>query len=66
MPVAYFSAKELRLDILFLLIPLSVVLAAAIGVVLFWAVNSGQFETSEEDGAQVIADDDSVQKLGKA
>lgn len=46
------------MDILFLLVPLSVALVAIIGVVLFWAVNSGQFDEIERSGQQVIEDDD--------
>lgn len=47
------------MDILFLLIPLSLVLVAVIGVVLFWAVNTGQFDFSSKDGNQIVDDDDS-------
>lgn len=47
------------MSILFLLIPLSVILVAAIGIVLFWAVHSGQFEISGDEGQTIINDDDS-------
>ena len=47
------------MDILFLLIPLSVLLVAAIGIVLFWAVNTGQFDVSSKEGSQIVEDDDS-------
>jgi cbb3-type cytochrome oxidase maturation protein len=46
------------MDILFLLIPLSLLLVAAIGIVLFWAVNTGQFEVSSVEGEQILEDDD--------
>lgn len=46
------------MDILFLLIPLSLVLVAAIGIVLFWAVNTGQFEYSSRQGQSIIEDND--------
>jgi cbb3-type cytochrome oxidase maturation protein len=46
------------MDILFLLIPLSLVLVAVIGIVLFWAVNTGQLEVSSKEGAQILQDDD--------
>jgi len=46
------------MDILFLLIPLSLVLVAVIGFVLFWAVNTGQLEVSSKDGEQILNDDD--------
>ncbi|MAZ10216.1 MULTISPECIES: cbb3-type cytochrome oxidase assembly protein CcoS [unclassified Limnobacter] len=47
------------MDILFLLIPLSLVLVAVIGIVLFWAVNTGQFEVSSKEANQIVEDDDS-------
>lgn len=47
------------MDILFLLIPLSLVLVAAIGIVLFWAVNTGQFELSSREAQKILEDDDS-------
>ena len=46
------------MDILLLLIPLSLVLVAVIGIVLFWAVNTGQLEVSSKDGEQILNDDD--------
>ncbi len=46
------------MDILFLLIPLSVVLALAIGVAFWWAVRSGQFEDLEGPAHRVLLDDD--------
>lgn len=49
------------MSILFLLIPLSVVLVAVIGVVLFWAVQSGQFDSIEAEGTRLLADDDSAE-----
>lgn len=47
------------MDILLLLIPLSLVLVALIGAVLFWAVNTGQFECSSKEACQILDDDDS-------
>lgn len=45
------------MDILFLLIPLSVVLALFILVALWYAVNSGQFEDIEYEGERILDDD---------
>lgn len=42
------------MDSLYLLIPLSVVLALAIAGVLVWAVVSGQFERLDEVGDRVL------------
>lgn len=46
------------MDILYLLIPISVVLAFAIGGVFWWAVESGQFEDLEGPAHRVLTDDD--------
>jgi cbb3-type cytochrome oxidase maturation protein len=46
------------MDILFLLIPLSVVLVFAIGAVFWLALNSGQFDDLESPGLDVVLDDD--------
>jgi cbb3-type cytochrome oxidase maturation protein len=46
------------MDILYLLIPLSVVLVFVIGAVFWWAVGSGQFEDMEGPAHRVVADDD--------
>jgi cbb3-type cytochrome oxidase maturation protein len=46
------------MDILYLLIPLSVLLVFAIGAVFWWAVDSGQFEDMEGPAHRVITDDD--------
>jgi cbb3-type cytochrome oxidase maturation protein len=42
------------MDILFLLVPLSVLLALAIMAVLAWAVWSGQFEDMEREGQRIF------------
>ena len=46
------------MDILFLLIPLSVVLAVFIGAAFWRAVDTGQFDDLESPGVRVLADDD--------
>ena len=45
------------MDVLFLLIPLSVVLALAILVALGWAVWRGQFEGVEAEGERILGQD---------
>jgi cbb3-type cytochrome oxidase maturation protein len=47
------------MDILYLLIPLSVVLAFFIGAAFWWSVHSGQFDDLEGPAHRIIADDDS-------
>lgn len=46
------------MDILYLLIPLSVVLVFAIGAVFWWALENGQFEDLEAPGHRILIDDD--------
>jgi len=46
------------LDILFLLIPLSVVLVFVIGTLFWFALRSGQFDDLESPGLDVVLDDD--------
>jgi len=44
------------MDILFILIPLSVVMALAILAGLWWAVYGGQFEDIEDEGKRILED----------
>ena len=46
------------MEILLLLVPLSVVLAALIGVAFAWSVKSGQFDDLEGPAHRVVSDDD--------
>jgi cbb3-type cytochrome oxidase maturation protein len=55
------------MDILYLLIPLSLVFVAVIAAVFLWAVKSGQFEDMEGPAHRILMDDefespDSTQK----
>jgi cbb3-type cytochrome oxidase maturation protein len=45
-------------EILYLLIPLSLVLALLIGVVFWWAANHGQFDDLEGPAHRILQDDD--------
>ncbi|MDD5363986.1 MAG: cbb3-type cytochrome oxidase assembly protein CcoS [Gallionellaceae bacterium] len=47
------------MDILYLLIPVSVVLVGLIALVLLWAVKHGQFEDMEGPAYRILLDDDS-------
>jgi cbb3-type cytochrome oxidase maturation protein len=42
------------MDILFLLIPMSVVLVLAIMGVFAWAIQSGQFDDLEREGGRIL------------
>lgn len=46
------------MDILYLLVPLSVVLVFVIGAVFYWAVKSDQFEDLEGPAHRLLSDDD--------
>ncbi len=46
------------MDILYLLIPLSLVFVVLIAVVFLWAVKSGQFEDMEGPAHRILMDDD--------
>jgi cbb3-type cytochrome oxidase maturation protein len=45
------------MDILFLLVPLSVVLVLAILGLFAWALHSGQFDNVEREGERILWDD---------
>jgi cbb3-type cytochrome oxidase maturation protein len=49
-------------DVLYLLIPLSVVLVFLIGAVFWFALRSGQFDDLEGPGFTVLLDDDKPEK----
>jgi cbb3-type cytochrome oxidase maturation protein len=51
------------MDILFLLIPLSVMLVFVIGVVFWLALRGGQFDDLESPGLNVVLDDDNPQSV---
>lgn len=48
------------MDILYLLIPMSVVLVFFIGIMFWWSLRNGQFEDMEGPAYRILRDDDSV------
>jgi cbb3-type cytochrome oxidase maturation protein len=46
------------MDILYLLIPMSIVLVLAIGAVFWWALQHRQFDDLEQQGAHILQDQD--------
>ena len=46
------------MEILYLLIPLSIVLVFAIAGIFWWSVRNGQFEDLEGPGYRILMDDD--------
>ena len=49
----------IRMTILYLLLPLSLLFVLAIGVSLWWAVFSGQYDDTDSAGTAILRDDDS-------
>jgi cbb3-type cytochrome oxidase maturation protein len=54
------------LDVLFLLIPLSVVLVFAAAAIFWWALGAGQFDDLEGPAHRILMDEDVDEKNGKA
>jgi len=54
------------MDILYLLIPMSLVLVAVIAFIFLWAVKSGQFEDMEGPAHRILMDDDQAPSPDKA
>ena len=54
------------MDILYLLIPMSVVLVFVIGVLFWWSLKNGQFEDLEGPAYRILRDDDSVAVHGES
>jgi cbb3-type cytochrome oxidase maturation protein len=46
------------MEILYLLIPLSVVLVFAVGAAFWWALQAGQFDDLDGPGHRILMDDD--------
>ena len=46
------------MEIMYLLIPLSVILVLLVGVVFWWSLRSGQFDDLEGPGYRILMDDD--------
>jgi len=46
------------MDILYLLVPMSVVLVFVIGSVFWWALEGGQFDDFEGAAQRILVDDD--------
>ena len=51
------NLKKVQMDILYLLIPLSVVLVFFILAGLWWAIDKGQFEDIEAEGERILRED---------
>ncbi len=52
------------MDILFLLVPMSVVLALLVIAVFAWALNAGQFDDIEAEGGRILLDSEATPPTG--
>ena len=50
------------MDILYLLIPVSLVIVFAIGVIFWWAISAGQFDELDRESRSVVRDEDAPPK----
>lgn len=51
------------MEIMYLLVPISVVLVFLIGVIFWWSLGHGQFEDLEGPAYRVLMDDDNPKEL---
>ena len=53
------------MEILYLLVPISVVLVFLIGIAFWWSLRSGQYDDLEGPGYRVLMDDDQTREQAK-
>lgn len=53
------------MEVLYILVPIALLLAAVIAIIFFWAIRSGQFDDLEGPAHRILMDDDSPQKPDK-
>lgn len=53
------------MDVLYLLVPLSVVLVFAVGAVFWWALNNRQFDDLDDASERLLADNDTPAGMDK-
>jgi cbb3-type cytochrome oxidase maturation protein len=46
------------MEVLYLLIPLAMIFVVVVGLALFWAIRSGQYEDMEGPAHRILMDDD--------
>ena len=54
------------MDILYLLIPISLIFVAIIARVFIWSVKSGQYDDMEGPAHEILMDNDSIQSAEEA
>ncbi|MFM2446181.1 MAG: Cytochrome oxidase maturation protein cbb3-type [Pseudomonadota bacterium] len=58
-------SRRVKVDSLYLLIPLSVLLVLGVAALLVWSVMSGQFEDLEREGRRMLDADDAEDRAGR-
>lgn len=58
------TAMDSGMDILYLLVPMSIILVFVIGAIFWWSLKSGQFEDLDGPGYRVLMDDDAPKAPG--
>ena len=46
------------MEVIYLLIPISLIFVAVIACALYWAIGSGQYDDVERSGSAILFDDD--------
>lgn len=54
------------MEAMYYLIPVSLIVLVAVGGLLVWAVNSGQYDDIEREGERILQDDDLPEQEGQA
>lgn len=60
------SSMNSGMDILYLLVPMSILLVFVIGAIFWWSLTSGQFDDLDGPGYRVLMDDDTTKKSDDA
>ena len=60
------SSMDSGMDILYLLVPMSILLVFVIGAIFWWSLTSGQFDDLDGPGYRVLMDDDTTKKSADA
>jgi cbb3-type cytochrome oxidase maturation protein len=60
------SSMDSGMDILYLLVPMSILLVFVIGAIFWWSLTSGQFDDLDGPGYRVLMDDDTTKKSDDA
>jgi cbb3-type cytochrome oxidase maturation protein len=62
---SYFALKFVKVNIIFYLIIISLVVAAGFLTAFFWAVRDGQYDDEYTPGVRILLDDDMIDNNDK-